>query len=490
MAVVSRNWAPLGTRQRALGERLRLLAFALLGATVAWACGNVIAGGDSKALAVVAGAGGLAGATFVWKFAARRFPAALAVEVPLLLLLLANQVFRIRTTAELGANPVDAAGAFRVTCVGLAGLLGLFGILAERPHRMATEEGITTRPFRLYIAYGAVVFVGTASSVDAPLTFYRGVEIVAALVVMAGAWRALGPEASRRVGNVLFWFIAALVGSVWFWVIATPGQAIHQYSDLSIPIPYALVGVLPSISSNSLGLFGAILALWSLARITSSDPAERLRGRIGYPLLLMGVATLVGAQYRTGYVAFILGLIVFLFLRRNWAVLMTLGLAVAVVLIAVPSVIGVAEPYALRGTRTENISTLDSRTVWWSQALRVWREEPVFGRGLLTATRFEVLAPLGLDRVSTIHGTWIEALVGTGVVGITLLALAYLITFKRAVVAAIRDKTTIIPLLLLLVLAVRSITGSSFESFQEELLIFLWVALSLRGAEPRPSQSR
>ena len=95
---------------------------------------------------------------------------------------------------------------------------------------------------------------------------------------------------------------------------------------------------------------------------------------------------------------------------------------------------------------------------------------------------------MGLGGVSTLHNTWIEALVGTGVVGLTFVAFAFLVTLKRATVEALRGGGTIIPLLLLLVLFVRSATGSTFEVFQLEALLFLWVALSLRGT-PEPQLS-
>jgi O-antigen ligase len=127
-----------------------------------------------------------------------------------------------------------------------------------------------------------------------------------------------------------------------------------------------------------------------------------------------------------------------------------------------------------------NVATLDSRTIWWGLAINVWEEDPLLGRGLLTATRFEVFEPLGLGNISTIHSTWVEALVGTGLVGISFLVLSLLVTLKRATVEAFRKTGTVIPLLLLLVLMVRSVTGATFEVFQFESVLFLWMAFRLR----------
>ena len=75
---------------------------------------------------------------------------------------------------------------------------------------------------------------------------------------------------------------------------------------------------------------------------------------------------------------------------------------------------------------------------------------------------------------------------GTGLIGLALLSLSYLITFKRAFFWALR-RGDLVPMLLLTVLAVRSITGNTFESFSYQAMIFLWLALALSDeTERRP----
>jgi O-antigen ligase len=108
----------------------------------------------------------------------------------------------------------------------------------------------------------------------------------------------------------------------------------------------------------------------------------------------------------------------------------------------------------------------------------VWEQSPLIGGGLLTATRFEVLARMGETYTSGIHGTWVEALVGTGLIGLALLSLSFLVTCKRAVITAVR-RGDLVPVLLLTVLGVRTLTGNTFESFDYGAIIFLWLALSL-----------
>ena len=459
------------------------LAMAAAGVVVAWGTGISIGrGGSTAALIVVAAAAG-ALASFLLYLFRDRLHTVWGVEAPVVLLLISNQVFRLRTAADIASNPVDTAGAFRIACVAMAGLLGAFAFLS--PREKSFRDRLTTVPFRVYAAYVVVVFIGAPISVDAPLTAYRGVELLAGLLVIAGAWNVAGHDAGRRIGTVLFWFVVGLLATVWVGVVVAPGHAVKHSLDRNVPIPISIQGAFPDLSANSVGSLGVILTVWSMARMSASNLAERLRPAIAVPLALVGAASLLAAQYRTGYAALIVALTAFLVLRRKWALLGTFVIVVAAVLISVPSILSRAEPYALRGATVQKAQDLNSRVRWWGQAIQVWEESPIVGRGLLTATRFEVFQPLGLDVTSTIHSTWVEALVGTGVLGITLLAAAFFVTFLRATKLAFRDRGQLVPFLLLLVLLVRSFTGSTFESFQEEALVLFWLMLTLRSRAER-----
>src|SRR5919204_323066 len=124
--------------------------------------------------------------------------------------------------------------------IGLAALLGVAALLNPRDTSIA-EERLTTRQVRFYIAYVVVVFTGAPLSVNLPLTAYRGIELATGVVVLLGAWNVLGTvEATRRVGNVLYWFVVSLIGTVWLAVVVAPDHAFAHFADLSVPIPYAL----------------------------------------------------------------------------------------------------------------------------------------------------------------------------------------------------------------------------------------------------------
>jgi O-antigen ligase len=393
----------------------------------------------------------------------------LAVEVPVLALLASVLVLRIRGNEQILDNPLDAAGLFRVAFLGLALFLAAIGFMNGR------QSGIRSRPFRLYALYAASALLAVVGSPVPLLTIFHAGELLITLFVFVAAVRSAGPDAPLRIEATIYWFLVILMGTVWLGVILFPGQAI---TPVDSPIPWQIQGVLPAVSSNGVGTLGAILAVWSLGRFLS-PVAEQSSPRLPLGIAAVGFITLVAAQYRTGYVAFAVGLFILLALRRR-AVLAAFVLAAGVGLVLIGQGFAQeAEPVLLRGESPQEASQLSSRLEWWSLAIPVWRESPLVGRGLLTATRFEVLGEIGRDETSTIHSTWVEALVGTGVIGITFLAASFLVLLRRAIRCALAPAGRIVPLVVLTVVAIRSVTGTTFEASGQSLLIFLVFAVIL-----------
>lgn len=409
----------------------------------------------------------------------------LSVEIPLLLLLVSKLVFRVRDAQALVDNPVDSAGAFRLVCLAIAMFLGLVATLASTRPEVEPRVHLTSRPFLLYLGYIFVVLIGAFYSRNFLLTGFRVFDLTAAVVVLAGACRVAGKQAIPRLLAVLYWFAVSLMATAWAGAVLLPSAALEQVAPRLggyTPLPIRLNGVFPTLASDYLGLLAALITVWSLADLLFA----RRDGGGAKPFTLKVVTafsfiTLVLAQYRTGYAAFAVGLMAVLwFGRKRWA-----AAGVALVLVCgaflAMSDSSQVQAFVLRGQTQEIVTGLNGRAGWWAAALPVWQESPLIGKGLLTATRYEVLAEIGRTSTATIHGTWIEAIVGTGVVGTSLLVICLLIMLWRSLkVAAEGD---VVPIVLLSVLLVRSATGYTFEVFGYPCLIFL--ALTLRLEDPQ-----
>jgi O-Antigen ligase len=460
-------------------SRVRAPTVALTASLTSGGAIAVAAGGLWRMLALGGAALGLGASLGSVVVSKRALRAVLFVEVPVLLLLASSLVWRVRTTDDIAADPLDAAGQIRVGCVGLAGLLALTALVW--PSRAETRAGRSPLPFRLYGAYVLVVFAGAPLSVQPLLTAYRGVELATAVLVLLAARQSVGLEAIGRIGTTLYWFLVAMVGSVWAGVLLFPTLAVQPLLNEAAPVHWNIVGVYPSVASNGVGTLGVTLTIWSLARARPGGGGRALRPALAYALAAVGVVTLLASQYRTGYGALAVGVAVLLALRNRRMLLVAILLGTAIWLAFLgPQLVEQAAPFLLRGQTTEEARGLTSRVEWWEASIPVWQKSPLIGRGLLTGTRFEVLARLGLRDTGGIHSTWVEVLVGTGLIGLGLLLAAAAVSVRRALTLALSPGGAVLPLLLLTVMLVRSVTGNTFESFQGlETMTFMWLALSL-----------
>ena len=398
----------------------------------------------------------------------------LAIEAPVILLLISTMTFRERDAAALASNPLDAAGLYRVGCVGIAALLGWAALT-----RPAARVDHVRMPIAigLYAAYIAVVFLGAAISINPKLTAYRGVELATGLLVVLAAVRFGGRNAIERLERLLYWFIVLLILVVWSNVLLFPGRAIIR--DIA-PLPFQIQALYPVVASNGIGSLGVLLTLWSLGRLMLG---ERVNRRLSLAMVALGVATLVAAQYRTGYIALAAGLGLLL-LARGKRVLAIVALSVVLVA-GIWGVRSQAEPFLLRGQSRDQASQLSGRLEYWEHAIPVWERSPLIGRGLVTATRFEVLAPLGATRTSTIHSTWVEALVGTGVVGVGILGMLLLSLWRQAIRELLRPGGLAAPALLLAAVTIETVTTTTFEIFGFGSILVLVLAFRLAAAPHR-----
>ncbi|MGH2778536.1 MAG: O-antigen ligase family protein, partial [Actinomycetota bacterium] len=477
---------PAGSPSKVLGPALAILLIALggVGAGVAVSLEGPLAGGVASITVL------FAAAAIVIHGLERTRPGYVAIEVPVLLILLSTLTLRYsfaggpQTATELTENPFDVFSLFRLACTGLAAALGLLALSA--PHAKAAER-LTTRPVRYYSAYALVAFMGLVVSVNPLLTSYRATEMVAGLLVVAGAYRTGGKEALQRIETMIFWYAVLMLGSAWVGAVAFGGL-----ERINSPIPVRLVGIFPHISSNTLGYLSVVVALWSMARLLARGREIGPRPAVSILLVGFGLATLIAAQYRTGYAMFVAGAAILLLVSGRKVMA---GLAVVVVLAITTLGSGMfeeAQPYLLRGQDTERASRLSGRVTYWSTALPVWRQSPIIGGGLQTASRLVVLDDLDTEKgaASNLHSTWVEALVGTGIVGVALLALALLTAWWRSLARVFGGPGRLVPAVLLTALIVRTITGGSIEGGGDTQLFFLTLAFGLRdGATLRGSRT-
>ncbi len=386
------------------------------------------------------------------------------VGVAWLLLVVSTFVWRGRTTEALNANPLDSAALVRVGCVGLAALL-LVAYLLRAPRGVGLPPAV-----KLFVAYVAVALVAGVGSPQPLIATYRACELAVGVLALV-AVGCSPPQIWRRALDLVLACLAAVMVVAWVEAAAMPHRAWEQVHGV---VPWALIVAMPSFSSNSLGEYGAILAVFGLGSLGTR------RRWVSVAAASLGFATLIATQYRTGVIAFVAALTFVLWRRRNVGVVVAIVAAAALVVASGQAGVlrGRVEVAFARGNAS-TVRTLDSRSIYWNAARPAIRERPILGWGLNVGTR-RVLSSLGLQQTSTIHSTWFEALLGTGLVGAAMLAAAYLALLVAALRCRGPDGAAAGGIAI--VLLIRSLTGSTVELFDVNTLLFGAVALATAPA--------
>ena len=396
----------------------------------------------------------------------------LYVEVPALLLLVGNLSLRARDASSLAENPLDTAGLIKLGCTGLALVLGVVALLT--PRKGLPNRRMTTLPLGAYVLYAVVASVGVLFSRLPFLTGYRVLGVITALVVIFGALRGAGDEALPRLEKLLIRWAQAILVIAWGAVLLAPGIALEEVPS---PIPVRIDIPTLGITANSLGTIGALVAVWHLAslfdRSSLKTPWRSSVFWIGFGLL-----SVIGAQYRTGYIGLAIAIGLFLALRARNLLMVLIPAALIALSVWGPAVSDELQPYVLRGQTPDEAAELSGRLEWWSLARPVFEESPIVGKGLRTETRF-ILAEAGYDETSSIHSTWVEALMGTGLVGLVCLVFSLLAALWRAFQQARLPLGRSAALMVLLILATRSVTGTGIEDAGYQLMVFLTLAAGL-----------
>lgn len=412
-----------------------------------------------------------------WRAPAPRRPSRRRLSGPQVLALTAmylalasTLVFRQRSANELAEDPLDLAGQFRVTTLAAAFTLAFLAMMLRR----FSTRGLPASGW-FYLGYVAVVPLGVAEAVSSSLVMFRWVELLTFVVVWLALSRSFTDDMAIPLRHIGI-FVAGVLATVAVGVMTATDQTLVTIDSV---IPFQVRGETPQMSANDVGSLGAIVFAYGIGR-----------ARLSPGLMATGVAIVLAAQYRTGYVAVLAMAAVVLVLRRR----ATARVALVALAILLPVLIqtSTVEDLWVRGD-TNSLSTLTGRTVWWGEAIEVAERSPVTGIGLSSGVRFEVLQAQFNGLTSTIHSTWVEAYVGTGLLGVGLLAMALLSALVSAWSRAFHRGTSL-PLVLLVLVAVKSVTGSTIEIGSLLLLLFL-VAATAAGRravgadDERPTQA-
>jgi len=279
------------------------------------------------------------------------------------------------------------------------------------------------------------------------------------------------------------WFLVCLLlVSVYAGMFIWPEYAIYEAKGV---FGFSIQGVLPGIATNGVGQLAAILGIVALVRILHGTKQRAIYA----PLLLASAFTMVLSQSRSPILAFMVAALIVLFASRRFLPLALFGVPLIALLFSSVYNEAVYE-FLRRGQSDGEITTLTGRTVYWESSLQALRENPLTGYGANAGGRYILQSTLNEAGVSTVHSTWVEVLLDTGIVGAMLLLVALVVTvfyllklYSRAMINPISRLLWFESLGVLTVLCVRSVFAVTFVWSSTVLtfgLILMFIAVIRR----------
>jgi O-antigen ligase len=342
------------------------------------------------------------------------------------LLLAAASVWNITRDVRLS---VEEAGTDNFVRAAFLLLAALIIFLVGARYRFQFLKELQAGALGIFFVFSLWGLVSTLWSVQPAATLYKSAEYCAMLGIFALAiflvMSTFGDLRSRLVAlkSVFDWqwfLLVLLVASVYVGMVIWPQYAILRgYRDATGILGFSIQGVLPGLSANSVGDIAGIMGLVALIRIL-----EIRSSRAFYvPVLIMMLVTMVLTQSRSPILAFLVASGVVLVASGRYFLLAMSGTALGALLLT--KYTQVALSFLERGQNEQGLLTLTGRVTWWKASLQAVKEQWIYGYGANAGGRYALQSVLG-EEVATVHSSWVEIILDTGVVGLILFSLGLL----------------------------------------------------------------
>ena len=326
---------------------------------------------------------------------------------------------RVRTIRDIEQTVVDSWAICRIILVGIVAF-----VLASRlALRKTAWIGSLLRGLVAAIAIYALISAGsTLWSAYPAWTLYKSLEYLVDVTLLAAILATVSTtESYKWLFDCTYTLYGLLLACVWLGAVLWPNEAFQPTPGL---LQLQLIGTVPEVAANSVGQYSGVLAIVALTRLLFGA-FRRHTGRVWYCLLLIGsLITLTLSQTRSAVAGFLAALVVVSLLSERKGAKAVLSLT-AVTLLLTPFY-SVFWTYIRRGQDPQLWNTLSGRLEYWEFAWKKFAEEPLIGYGGYAAGRFVVLAGIGDQLTSSVHNTYIEILVGVGLLGLIPVLVALL----------------------------------------------------------------
>lgn len=314
-----------------------------------------------------------------------------------------------RGAKMLVGDPVDSVRTLRIIVLTVMGAAAIFGNLfnSNRSHSSGSLGWM--------VLYALLAMFSAVYSKIPLLSLYKGFEVAAFVVLglyigtILHTWRDIEDIVNIMLFAMWYLVVSALIGAIVWPSEAWPTMLMQD------SMAFALNGVFPSILSSTLAPMAGILASCCLCWLFHPT---KTAGKMGLRVVfLAALVCMVFAHSRTAILAFVLAaFFIFMCFRRTGLAIITISLGL------IGYLTGNLVSYMMRGNPAGVFTSLSGRTLFWPLVIEKVVQSPLFGHGFYASQRFM----FGSGAISSVDNTYLEVLLGLGVIGVMVLILAVL----------------------------------------------------------------
>lgn len=370
------------------------------------------------------------------------------------------------STTSLG---LDTTRIVRAVVLGFIFLVSVVGILAQ-PFSIRRAGNAS----HWMVLYSLLAMFSAVYSISPLVSLWKGFEVLSFVVMGVYLCRYLSTIEDIQWGIDLICITMLYFSvSVVFSIIISPAQALPKSQGMTGSIIAGAHSLIPAIYPNSVTQFAALLSCLTLCQLLSPTPS---RGKTGLLCILgLGGLVLILGHSRTSIFGAVIALSVILLMGRYILTGIIAGLFVfAGMLVGVDEIL---TSYMLRGQTEQAFYGMTGRTYYWNQVWETVLDSPLFGYGFY-AQRIML-------SVSSVDNTYLQILLGLGVVGlVTILVPLGIVAYKlcrdrpHSSTSAHERVVWLQLVTIYIIIMMRSITGPTFQDFNINLVLLMLVILS------------
>ena len=379
-------------------------------------------------------------------------------------------LWRLRTSSDLMANPVDTTAFIRMAEVTVAALIAVL-MLMTKPNISAFMG-----PVGLMLIYSLAGIISGVYSSYPLYAAYKALETTAGVVLIAAILgRCEDFESIKEFVQLNIALFGLLIVLVWMGAMLWPALAFSGSKGI---LSIKLFGVMPVLNPNAVGFIGALLALVAFCQMNKN--LAKQEKKFWRNLLIVSLITLIIAQSRTSLIGFVVAIGVWLLLNRKVKIIFFIFLLVLMIAFNIATSEILVE-YFKRGSSDEMLYTLTGRTKAWGHAWQMFKQSPILGYGFASGARFDVLHGKGMVGM---HGSIFDVIVNVGLLGLIPWLMALIVGWIQLIGTFLRYSQIMNPTVkmfhslmisIMLLITFRALTGTTIVMHDKEFLLLLVV---------------